>query len=272
MENGPIISCDNVWKTFRLHTGRRLLSQHLAAWFGEVPYHEFHALKGVTFDIAKGEALAVIGSNGAGKSTLLAIVAGLAAPEKGSVKVNGRIAALLELGSGFHPDLTGAENVFLNAALLGFNERQTRRMFDEVVDFAGVRDFIDEPLRTYSSGMMLRLAFSVAVNVDPDILIIDEVLAVGDSDFQAKCYDRIHGFRRAGKTFLCVSHSKPVLQELCDRAIWLDQGEMMMCDSIENVFEAYEGRAALPKPGIELELHASGAESGHPPEETKAGE
>jgi len=247
-DDRKIIACENIWKSFRLHTSRRLLSQHLAAWFGEGAYHRFQALKGVSFDVARGEALAVIGSNGAGKSTLLSLVSGLTEPDKGVVKVNGRVAALLELGSGFHPDLTGTENVFLNAALLGFDERQTKTMLNDVVEFAGVREFINEPLRTYSSGMMLRLAFSVAVNVDPDILIIDEVLAVGDAEFQARCYERIHGFRRAGKTFLCVSHNKSVLMELCDRAIWLDQGEMMMCGKIGNVFEAYEGRAALPKP------------------------
>ena len=239
------IVCENVWKTFRLHTGQKLLRHHLASWFGKDQAHQFHALKGVSFEVAKGEGLALIGSNGAGKSTLLSVVSGLAAPEKGSVKVNGRIAALMELGSGFHPDLTGAENVYLNAALLGFNERQTKAMFNDVVEFAGVRDFIDEPLRTYSSGMMLRLAFSVAVNVDPDVLIIDEVLAVGDLDFQAKCFERIRGFRRAGKTFLCVSHNPQVLLELCDRAIWLDQGEAMMYDKINHVLEAYEGRATL---------------------------
>ena len=189
--------------------------------------------------------MAIIGSNGAGKSTLLSIVAGLARPDKGTVKVNGRVAALLELGSGFHPDLTGRENVYLNAALLGFNHRQTKDMFDDVVDFAGVRDFIDEPLRTYSNGMMMRLAFSVAVSVDPDVLIVDELLAVGDLDFQAKCYDRIHGFRRAGKTFLCVSHTPQMLLELCDEALWLEQGEMMMYDRIKPVLEAYEGRTTL---------------------------
>jgi ABC-type polysaccharide/polyol phosphate transport system ATPase subunit len=240
------IVSENVWKTFWLHTGQKLLRQHLASWFGEDQAHEFHALKGVSFEVEKGEGLALIGSNGAGKSTLLSIVSSLAIPEKGTVKVNGGVAALMELGSGFHPDLTGAENVHLNAALLGFNERQTKAMFNDVVEFAGVREFIDEPLRTYSSGMMLRLAFSVAVNVDPDVLIIDEVLAVGDLDFQAKCYERIRGFRRTGKTFLCVSHSPQVLLELCDRAIWLDQGEVMMYDPIKYVLDAYQGRSTLP--------------------------
>ena len=238
------IVCENVWKTFRLHTHQKLLRQHLASWFGGAGFTRFDALKGVSFEVAQGEGLAVIGSNGAGKSTLLSIVTGLAKPDKGTVKVDGRVAALLELGSGFHPDLTGAENVYLNAALLGFSERQTEDMFEDIVDFAGVRDFIDEPLRTSSSGMMMRLAFSVAVNVDPDVLIIDEVLAVGDMDFQAKSYEKIRDFRRAGKTFLCVSHNPQVLRDLCDRAIWLDQGEMVMCDRIKYVLDAYEGRAA----------------------------
>jgi ABC-type polysaccharide/polyol phosphate transport system ATPase subunit len=244
-ETEKAIVCENVWKTFRLHTHQKLLSQHLASWFGRGSSNQFHALKGVSFEVAKGESLAVIGSNGAGKSTLLSVVTGLTQPDKGTLKVDGKVAALLQLGAGFHPDLTGTENVFMNAALLGFDERHTKAMFEEIVDFAGVREFIDEPLRTYSTGMMLRLAFSVAVNVDPDVLIIDEVLAVGDQEFQAKCYDRIRGFRRAGKTFLCVSHNKSVLMELCDRAVWLDHGEMMMCDKIQHVFDAYEGRATL---------------------------
>ncbi len=198
----------------------------------------------------KGEGLAVIGGNGAGKSTLLSVVTGLTQPDKGSVTVDGRVAALMELGSGFHPDLTGAENVYLNAALLGFTGKQTRALFDSIVEFSGVGEFIDEPVRTYSSGMNLRLAFAVAVNVDPEILIIDEVLAVGDQNFQAKCFDRIRGLRRAGKTFLCVSHSKPVLMELCDRAVWLDHGEMMMCGNIADAFAAYEGRAPVHNAGM----------------------
>ncbi len=244
-----VITCENVWKTFYRRTGQKLFRDHLASWFGTRPGpdHSFHALKGVSFEVAHGGSLAVIGSNGAGKSTLLSVITGLTQPEKGSVKVHGRTAPLLELGSGFHPDLTGRENVHLNAALLGFSEKQTRKMFDAIVDFSGVKDFIDEPVRTYSSGMFLRLAFSVAVNVDPEILIVDEVLAVGDQDFQARCFDRIRAFHRAGKTFVCVSHSKPVLVELCDRAVWLDHGEVMMCGKIEDVFEAYQGRAALPK-------------------------
>lgn len=244
-----VITCENVWKTFHRRTGQKLIRDHLASWFRSKPAedHSFHALKDVSFHVANGEGLALIGSNGAGKSTLLSVITGLTPPEKGNVKVHGRTAALLELGSGFHPDLTGRENVYLNAALLGFSEKHTRAIFDATVEFSGVKDFIDEPLRTYSTGMTVRLAFSIAMNIDPEILIIDEVLAVGDQDFQLKCFDRVRAFRRAGKTFLCVSHNKAVLRELCDRAVWLDHGEVMMCGKIEDVFEAYEGRAALPR-------------------------
>jgi ABC-type polysaccharide/polyol phosphate transport system ATPase subunit len=153
--------------------------------------------------------------------------------------VNGNLAALLELGSGFHPDLTGTENVRLNAALLGLNRRQTAERFDRVVDFSGLAEFIDQPLRTYSTGMVMRLAFSVAVMVEPDILIIDEVLAVGDAAFQAKCIAKVMEFRHAGKTILCVSHASGFVQQLCDRALWLEQGEVAMEGTVQDVTAAY---------------------------------
>ncbi len=154
--------------------------------------------------------------------------------------MNGRVAALLDLGAGFHPDLTGAENVCINAALLGFSRHQVRAKFDEIVAFADIGEFINEPLRVYSSGMTMRLAFSVAVNVDPDILIIDEVLAVGDLTFQAKCRERIMQFRNAGKTILCVSHATETLKDLCQRAIWLDHGRVMSDGPLNRVLESYE--------------------------------
>src|SRR5260370_5322535 len=190
-----IITCDMVSKSFHRHGGQVLLREHLAYLFGRNRELDFHALKGVSCDVVEGEGVAVIGSNGAGKSALLSIVAGLAKPDTGSVQVNGRIAALLELGSGFHPDLTGTENVYLNAALLGFTEKQTKEMFGTIVDFAAIGDFIDEPLRTYSSGMWLRLAFSVAVNVDPEILIVDAVLAVRGPGFSPQSYAPIPRLR-----------------------------------------------------------------------------
>jgi ABC-type polysaccharide/polyol phosphate transport system ATPase subunit len=235
------IEFQSVSKSFHRHTGRLLLRHRLAHWFRGQRGERFYALKNVSFELEEGEGLAVIGANGAGKSTLLGLVAGLATPDTGTVTVNGRIAALLELGSGFHPDLTGAENVRVNASLIGLSRRRTAELFDQIVEFAGIGDFIGEPLRTYSTGMIMRLAFSVAINMDPEILLIDEVLAVGDQAFQAKCFERIHRFRHAGKTLLCVSHATGMVQELCDRAIWLDRGELMMSGRIRDVIEAYEG-------------------------------
>jgi ABC-type polysaccharide/polyol phosphate transport system ATPase subunit len=195
--------------------------------------------------VERGESLAVIGSNGAGKSTLLNIATGLCSPSAGTVTVRGRVAALLELGSGFHPDLTGAENVRINAALLGLSRAEFRRRFDSIVEFSGIGEFIHEPLRTYSSGMVMRLAFSVAVNVEPDILIIDEVLGVGDQAFFAKCVERITDFRRAEKTILCVSHVLPTLQNFCDTAIWLDHGCIVQSGSVTQVIRAYRENSEI---------------------------
>ena len=239
------IQFQSVSKSFDRHTGRMLLRHRLVNLVRGQHGERFCALKNISFEVEEGDGLAVIGSNGAGKSTLLGLVAGLATPDGGSVTVNGRIAALLELGSGFHPDLTGAENVRVNASLIGLSRRRTAELFDQIVDFAGIEDFIGEPLRTYSTGMIMRLAFSVAINMDPEILLIDEVLAVGDQAFQAKCFERIYRFRQAGKTLLCVSHATAMVQELCDRAIWLDHGELVMSGPIRDVIEAYEGHRTM---------------------------
>lgn len=239
----PAITFQNVTKSFSRRTGGMLIQQYLSRWMrGRRPAPPFVALSDVSFTVAQGEGLAVIGPNGAGKSTLLALVVGLMKPNAGNIAVNGRVAALLELGSGFHPDLTGRENVFLYASLLGLSERQTRACFDSIVEFAGVGEFIGQTLRTYSSGMVVRLAFSVAVNLDPDILVIDEVLAVGDAEFQAKCSRRIQELRNSGKTFVCVSHSPEMLRRLCETAIWLDRGRVRMCGPIERVLQGYSER------------------------------
>jgi ABC-type polysaccharide/polyol phosphate transport system ATPase subunit len=244
MTSAPIIEFHDVWKGFHRHTGRLLLRSHLERVFaGRRQIEIFYALKGVTFQMEHGECVAVVGANGAGKSTLLNLVAGLVPPERGKVAVHGRVAALLELGSGFHPDLTGAENVRLNAAMLGIGRKQMDAVYAETVEFSELADFMDEPIRTYSAGMVMRLAFAVAVNVDPDILLIDEVLAVGDSAFQAKCFARILRFREEGKTILCVSHASGLVQQVCSRAIWLDHGDLLLDGSIANVCNAYEGRA-----------------------------
>jgi ABC-type polysaccharide/polyol phosphate transport system ATPase subunit len=241
------VICQHVSKKFQRHSGQRLLREHVTTWLKtrKQTVVDFYALKDVSFEVASGESAAIIGSNGAGKSTLLSLIYGLAKPSSGTIKVNGRVAALLELGSGFHPDLTGAENLELNASLLGFSRKQTKEMFEPIVDFAGLGDVIDEPLRTYSSGMAMRLAFSIAVNIDPDILIVDEVLAVGDHAFQVKCHERIQQFRASGKTLIFVSHAAGLITEFCDRALWLDHGELVMQGEVEQVLSEYQGRAAL---------------------------
>jgi ABC-type polysaccharide/polyol phosphate transport system ATPase subunit len=221
-----------------------LLRSLLVNRLTRAPRDRFYALKNISFEIHDGETVGVIGSNGAGKSTLLSLVAGISWPDEGTVTVEGRVAALLELGSGFHGDLTGAENVFLNASLLGLSRKKTEAMFDQIVEFSGIGDFLHEPLRTYSSGMVMRLAFSVAINVDPDFLIIDEVLAVGDRAFQAKCHEKIMEFKRAGKGFLVVSHAGNTVQQLCERALWLEHGVLMMDGPSKDVLDAYTGRAS----------------------------
>jgi len=233
----------NVSKAFPHHGGQMLMRDRVRARFSGTRPPPFLALDGVSFDLEGGRSMAVVGSNGAGKSTLLTLIAGMSVPTSGDIVVNGRVAPLLELGSGFHPDLTGAENVVLNASLLGLSQRHVRDAFDEIVEFSGIREFINEPLRTYSNGMIVRLAFSVAVNLDPEILLVDEVLAVGDLAFQVKCFERIREFRNAGKTFVCVSHSKQMLMDICDTALWLDHGRVAMQGPIGEVYDAYAGVA-----------------------------
>jgi ABC-type polysaccharide/polyol phosphate transport system ATPase subunit len=240
-----LIEFDNVSKWFPHSIGRQLLRTHIARWFGRVHNEPFYALRNVSFRLQEGESLAIVGSNGAGKSTLLSLAAGLTLPDQGKVTVNGRIAALLELGSGFHPDLTGAENLVLNAALLGLSKRKTNELFDPIVEFSGIGEFIDDPLRTYSSGMVMRLAFSIAIQCEPDILLIDEVLAVGDASFQEKSKEALASFRRAGKSMLFVSHAAGAVAEMCDRAVWIDHGAVMMDGGVRDVLDAYQGRAVM---------------------------
>ncbi|HEU0120427.1 MAG TPA: ABC transporter ATP-binding protein [Bryobacteraceae bacterium] len=238
-----VIEFQNVTKAFHKAVGKRLLRHYLEDMLGKTDPDSFHALKNVSFSIENGESVGIVGSNGAGKSTLLSLITRLVPPTTGKVLVNGRVAALLELGAGFHPDLTGEENIRLNASLLGFSRKQAADLYDSILDFSELHEFIHEPLRTYSNGMKLRLGFSVAVNLEPQILIIDEVLAVGDQDFQAKCVDKIYEIRNQGRTILCVSHATGVLENLCTRAIWLDHGQLVMDGSLGEVTAAYKGRA-----------------------------
>jgi ABC-type polysaccharide/polyol phosphate transport system ATPase subunit len=235
------IAFASVTKTFPMNAQRMLARGHLARLLKGAEKQRFTALRNITFRIPAGQTVGVVGSNGAGKSTLLSLVAGLCPPDQGTVTVHGRIAPLLQLGAGFHPDLTGFENLQLNAALLGYSAEKMAESSSRIVEFAGVGPFIDQPLRTYSSGMSMRLAFSIAIHVEPDILIIDEVLAVGDQAFQAKCMDKILEFKDQGKTLLFVSHSTGAVQKLCERALWLDHGELVMDGDAAEVAAAYEG-------------------------------
>jgi ABC-type polysaccharide/polyol phosphate transport system ATPase subunit len=212
-----------------------------------VRHDDFYALRSVSFEIREGEVFGIIGRNGAGKSTLLRIVSRVMKPTKGRVWVRGNVAPLLEIGAGFHNELTGRENIFLNGTLLGFTNQRMRELFDPIADFAGLGDFIDAPLRTYSSGMAARLGFAVATAVRPDILIVDEVLAVGDESFQAKCQARMKEFRENGTTVLLVSHSMRLVGEMCSRAVWLDHGEVCAIGAIAEVIDRYHNNEVNPE-------------------------
>jgi ABC-type polysaccharide/polyol phosphate transport system ATPase subunit len=203
------------------------------------PDETFHALRGVSFAVPTGATFGIIGRNGSGKSTMLKLVAGITKPTSGSVDVRGRISALIELGAGFHPEISGRENVFINGIMLGLSKREIARRFDEIVEFAELRDFIEAPVKTYSSGMYMRLGFAVAIHVDPDVLLVDEVLAVGDEAFTHKCLDKFGEFRRRGKTILLVTHSLNLVERFCDEALWLDAGRTRALGDPLRVVGAY---------------------------------
>jgi ABC-type polysaccharide/polyol phosphate transport system ATPase subunit len=198
-----------------------------------------HALDSVSFQVEKGTTFGVIGENGSGKSTLLKVVAGIAKPTSGSVDVRGKVAALIELGAGFHPEITGRENITINGIMLGLTKKQIQDKYDDIVRFAELEEFIDAPVKTYSSGMYMRLGFSIAINVNPDVLLVDEVLAVGDASFVPKCLDRIDDFRRRKKTILFVSHDLSTVERICDRVAWLKNGQVMTIGEPRRVIDAY---------------------------------
>ena len=203
------------------------------------PDETFTALSGVTFNIREGSTFAVIGRNGSGKSTLLKLMAGITKPTSGMVEVNGRVSALIELGAGFHPEISGRENVFINGIMLGLSKKEIHRLFDKIVEFAEIDEFIDAPVKTYSSGMYMRLGFAVAIHVNPDVLLIDEVLAVGDEAFVHKCLDKISEFRRRKKTIILVTHSLGLVEKMADEALWLDAGQVQHRGDPKKVVDAY---------------------------------
>jgi ABC-2 type transport system ATP-binding protein len=226
--NSPtIVSVDGVSKRFIVNSQKSFKERVLNARAGRKHKQDFWALRDINLEIETGSTVGLVGHNGSGKSTLLKVIGGIIGPTTGTVKRRGRMAALLELGAGFHPDLTGRENVFLNASILGLKTSEIERHFDAIVDFSGVEDFIDTQVKFYSSGMYVRLAFAIAVHVDPDLLLVDEVLAVGDEPFQAKCMAKISEFQKEGRTIVLVSHSAPQIQQLCNRVVVLDHGIML---------------------------------------------
>lgn len=240
MEN-EMIKIDNVSMCFRLDNNRvaslkEFVTRKLS---GKMSYTEFWALKDVSFSVRRGEVLGLIGRNGAGKSTLLKTISGIYKPTKGLVMRQGNVVPMLELGSGFDFDLTGRENIFLNGAILGFDEDFLNRKFDEIVAFSELGQFIDVPIRTYSSGMLARLAFSVATMVDPEILIVDEILSVGDESFQEKSRARMMQLMDGGTTVLFVSHALEQIRNMCDRVVWLEHGEIKMIGSTQKVCDHY---------------------------------
>ena len=239
------IALRDVTKIYRRYGRRRQFSTLKSAILSGTmlsdlrPDETFPALSGVSFEVQKGQTYGIIGRNGSGKSTALKLVAGITKPTSGTVSVDGRISALIELGAGFHPEISGRENVFINGIMLGLSKREITRRFDEIVEFAELEDFIDAPVKTYSSGMYMRLGFAVAINVDPDILLVDEVLAVGDEAFTHKCLDKFGEFRRRGKTVLLVTHSLGLVERFCDEVLWLDAGRARADGDPRRVVGAY---------------------------------
>lgn len=251
----PIIEVNSISKKYRLgHIGATSFREEMERWWGNVrrrgkgqaleapaaSKHDFWPLKDVSFDVQPGEVLGIVGKNGAGKSTLLKIISRITEPTKGEIKIRGRIASLLEVGTGFHPELSGRDNVYLNGAILGMSRAEIKRKFDDIVSFAEIGPFIDTPVKRYSSGMYVRLAFAVAAHLEPEILIIDEVLAVGDAEFQSKCLGKMREVSRSeGRTVLFVSHNMAAVKNLCSRVVWLEKGKVRSVGSAEKLVVEY---------------------------------
>jgi len=233
------IAVEGLGKKFRLMQDRNWTLKATLLAGHRTRYEEFWALRDVSFEIPTGETFGIVGGNGSGKSTLLKVLAGILRADEGSAVARGRLSALLELGAGFHPELTGRENVYLNGSILGFTSREIRNLFDDIVEFAELEQFIDEPVRNYSSGMYMRLGFSVAIHVEPEILLVDEILAVGDLTFQKRCLDRFARLRDEGRTIVVVSHDLDMIGRLCDSSVWINKGELASVGSSSSVLEDF---------------------------------
>jgi ABC-2 type transport system ATP-binding protein len=235
------IHVEALWKNFRLYHERNRYIKAAMLRGRRARYEEFWALQDVNLTITKGATVGVIGSNGSGKTTLLKCLTGIYTPERGSISVEGNLAALLELGAGFHPELSGTENIYLNGSIMGMSKKEIDSKFDSIVEFAGLEQFIDTPVKNFSSGMTVRLGFSIATHVEPEVLLIDEILSVGDQAFQRKSTEKIEQFRRDGRTILVVSHSLGLVQQLCDTVVWLEKGRVKMIGPAAEVIAEYTG-------------------------------
>ncbi len=233
------VSIDQVGKRFKRHTDRRGSLKELIVRGRAKNEEDFWAVRDVSIDIPKGSVYGLIGHNGSGKSTLLKMIGGIYRPTTGSIVTDGRVAALIELGAGFHPDMSGRENIQLNGSLLGMSRKEIGAVTDEIIDFSGLSEFINEPVKHYSSGMYVRLGFAVAVHMKPDVLLVDEVLAVGDEEFQRKCFDHLYALRKAGKTIIVVSHGLGQLEGLCDEVAWLEHGQLQQAGNTTDTIAAY---------------------------------
>lgn len=237
------IEINNLSKKFKRYQGKNSLLKEKLLYRGKQHVEELWVLKDINLQITPGSTVALIGKNGSGKSTLLKLISRILYPTAGEVRVNGKISTLLELGAGFHPDFTGRENIFLNGSILGFSRKEIQSKLDSIIEFSELAPFIDTPVRNYSSGMYMRLGFSVAIHVEPDILLIDEILAVGDYEFQEKCLKQIHRLKSEGKTIVFVSHAGEQVKKLCEQAVWLDQGTIRSIGPSASIMKQYEGKS-----------------------------
>lgn len=233
------VKVSNLWKKYRIYHDKAYSLKDKILFLHRNKYEVRWILKDVSFDIKRGESVGIIGRNGSGKSTLLKLITKIIYPDKGEILVNGRIASLLELGAGFHPDMSGRDNIYINASILGLSKKEIDKRYDEIVKFSELEEYIDNPVRTYSSGMYVRLAFSVAIHVSADILIIDEVLAVGDLAFQEKCLNKIKEIQNNGATIIIVSHSLRQIEDFCSKSIWVNNGSIKMIGKCREVHEEY---------------------------------
>lgn len=251
MSEQAAVEVHGVSKRFRVYHDRNQSIKATVLKGGRAKYEEFWALDDVSFEVPEGVTFGLLGRNGSGKSTLLKCIAGILQPDAGSIVTRGRMAAMLEVGSGFHPELSGRENIYLNGAILGMNDREIDRKLESIIDFAGVERFIDHPVKNYSSGMYVRLGFAVAIHTEPELLLVDEVLAVGDNDFQTKCLTKFDELKAQGKTVVVVSHSMGMMRTFCDQAVWLEQGAVQAIGPAAEIVDRYAGSSAVTTSEVE---------------------